>query len=977
MRHGTLISTSLRLAAAVSVAGALLVGCTGSSSDGGSPAPGGRGDLGELTSLLPADARGAVAVRVDRLFAGGSADQVAALMDGKGGDPALRELLGTIGSLGDGIDLREDVSTALLVLPTDASEGPLLLAKVDGSSSRARSVDTAGNHLAVLPDGMVAVGSKAAVRSVADVAKGTDPKGKSAIAPFLGALDATADLSFVYGLPALYDATIEAGRTLQGAKVMSGGFDVADGAIGGAMAFHTSNAAAFVKAYNALNRNATEGKEAQEQPLTVGRPVAKGLDRVVVPLTPIPLAASADQARASRNVFKKLFVGMEASAYAEGLGPDGNAALLDLVVKSEEDGDMPPSPGSVFIRWPFKDRAAIAAFERDVLPPGFTLAPTRFLESDDPDGEYFLTLNLYNSGGGSIVNGARAEWDVFVHPPEGADPAGGKRPRFMIIDALAQAVSADPIHLITPAEPLSHAFAGNDVVSTVARTDGDREVPVFSSRFPKPDPKHAEVARFTREMAISNDYIYWSNGIYDRAVYNASTYNHDAYLVDTSKMTVQDTSRWAQYLDPAVKDAVYYVNTLEYVATPMANLDSSHLAVTPEWLAEVKGFKYNGHETGLMRGAVDQLFRGQGDALVAFQISNETPSATYDFEITDPTGLAKLLGLPAGQRLAKTALFDGDEPTQHLTLSVYEVDHAIEGTRAEWSVLVDDERGRPYRRVLDLMTEDAALDPVSIINLPSQVRHRAQGGVLRTRLSAPGISFDASFTTAGATDDDLSLDWIEAGETVCSINDICDELSYDAETLAVPVHRTRAVTVRSFSTPWNAFITKTPMAVFSRDNAQPFAVKRWQNLKVPVAELSVAGLEGSTHTISGNGSLVGRTNDIVNSTYAYTGDAVLKAGDLRFSLDQEIDNTLGVAHIYTTGTFDLTTGKGTQTVVDCRGPELMCSDIKAGTTAPYTAEDLDASDRDAITWRADAAIDLGGSFGTADSASTFTAKRTG
>ena len=96
---------------------------------------------------------------------------------------------------------------------------------------------------------------------------------------------------------------------------------------------------------------------------------------------------------------------------------------------------------------------------------------------------------------------------------------------------------------------------------------------------------------------------------------------------------------------------------------------------------------------------------------------------------------------------------------------------------------------------------------------------------------------------------------------------------------------------------------------------------------------------------------------------------------LTFAIDQQVDNALGVAHIFTTGSFDLTTGTGTQTVVDCLGPALMCSDIDRGSTAFYTAQDLDASDPDAITWQVNVAVDLGGSFGTADSASTFMATR--
>ena len=146
---------------------------------------------------------------------------------------------------------------------------------------------------------------------------------------------------------------------------------------------------------------------------------------------------------------------------------------------------------------------------------------------------------------------------------------------------------------------------------------------------------------------------------------------------------------------------------------------------------------------------------------------------------------------------------------------------------------------------------------------------------------------------------------------------------------------------------------------------------------MPVAELPFTGLEGRTHVISGSGSLVGRTGDIADSTYAYTGDVVLDADQVTFSLDQQVDNALGVGHIYTTGSFDLATGTGTQTVVDCQGPALLCSGIEIGSTAFYTAQALDASDPEVISWRVDVVVDLGGTFGIADSSSTFTARRVG
>lgn len=423
-------------------------------------------------------------------------------------------------------------------------------------------------------------------------------------------------------------------------------------------------------------------------------------------------------------------------------------------------------------------------------------------------------------------------------------------------------------------------------------------------------------------------------------------------------------------------DATYYVNTLEYVASPLANLDSDFLDVTPQQRADLLAFKDNGHQRGIMRGRVEELFLGTGDAYVGFSVPNETPSTYYSFEITDPEAMGAALDLPDGRRLAPTRLFEDGEEAYYLTLSVHEAEDAIEGTRAEWSVYVDDGDGRPHQQVLDLMTEDVGVDPVSIVNLPSDVRHGLAAGVLSTHLASPTISFDASFETADASDEALALDWIESGDNVCYANGVCDKLYYDAETLDVPVHQPREVTVEEFSTPWNEFVSGTPATVFYRDNAQEYAVKRWHNLEVEVEVPEAPGLEGATHTISGRGTLVGRESQVADSAYTYTGDAVVEGERLTFSLDQQVDNALGVTHIYTTGSFDLTTGSGTQTVVDCQGAALMCSDIVAGSEAPYTAQDLDASDPDDITWKVEVEVDLE-NFGLADSSSTFDATRRG
>jgi hypothetical protein len=938
-------------------------------------------NVNELTGLLPGDARGVLAVDIYDLLSGSSATTVTGLLNGHGNDAALNEPFSAINELAENVDLAGAMKTALLAQTTEASESLFLLAKLRcdtisevikgpcltsegtyGTGTHAMYLDLNGNSLSLLNGGVLIVGKRTVVQSVLDVVDTVSPSHASVIDPFLSALQSGSSFSFVYGLPAMFKSSISADRSLRGAELVSGSVNFSGTTISGSVSFHTSNASLFVDNYNKLD------SASDEAPLVLNAPIAYDLSQVVVTIPSTPINKSAEHLIASRNTLKKLYLNMQAFDYAEDVNDPGNKPWLDFIVSSEEDGEG--SPGSVFIRWEFKDQAAIDAFEENELPAGFRLAPTQFLESDAPG--YFLVLNLYNSAG-PIVNDARAEWDIFVQPPD-----GDNRPRFMVIDSLAATVSADSVRGLTPPEPLSYQFAGNDVVTSVGKIEDGVETTIFTSSFPKPNPTTDNSARFTREMAAGNDYIYWGNGVLDRAFYNATTFNYNAVFVDLNQIEITDYSHWKQYLNEEPSYVVYYLNTLEYVVSPWHNLDSPYLDITPEWLSELYDFKNSGNYLTLMRDAVRSSFMGTGDALTKFDIKNTPPATYYNFKITDPGAMSAALKLPAGYSLAPTHFLENDTAKDYyLTLSIYEIEGAVEGTRAEWSVYVDNGNGREKFMIIDLQTEDAAVDPVSLINLPSKVNHGLAGSTLSTILSSATIDFEASFDTQGSTEEHLSLDWIEAGDYICHINGICDKLFYDAETLDVPVHLPSSVTINKILTPWSAFINTTPSAVFYRENFQEYAVKPWYNVKVVVEEEPPDPIEEGTHVITGTGTLIGRTNPAVNSTYTYSGAGILSGNELYFTIDQFIENALGETHIITSGSFDLTTGLGTSTVENCIGPTLMCAGVDPliGTpdaTSEYTASNLNASDTDCIAWDVIFTLSVPG-FGEADSHSGFTA----
>lgn len=889
--------------------------------------------------------------------------------------PGLRGFLELVGAPASE-DAPNGTASALLVTPADPTAPSELLA-----------VDAAGEPIGDGSNGNGADGDGPDSTGSDGEDDGTD----GPLDRFLPALAVDADLSFLHLLETGGSGTATATTTLADAAAVSGAFDVVDGRLVGSLVFHTPDAADFVDAYNLLNRPATQGDDPPEQPVTVSEPIVSGLDQVIVPLPPFPVDGSLEDTTQVRNVIKKLSVGMEALTYANAVGARSEPAWLDFVVKSQASDEQPTPAGSVYIRWEFRDQAAIEEFERNELPAGFRLAPTRFLESDAPEGEIFFALNLYDAAGGSVVGGARAEWDVFVHGPDGADPNAGVRPRFAVVEALAEQVSADATNLLTTSEPLSYGLNNGMVVSSVGRFDGNGSpIPVFESSFPVPVPGEAPVARFTREMAIGNDYIYWGHGVSDRVLYNATTFNHDAHFVDVSQLTYTDLSPWARYLKPEVKDAVYYQNTLEYVVTPMANLvTSEHLDITPEWREELIRFTTNGHQDGLMQGAVQGLFAGTADPFVGREIGNGVPAGHYLFEVTDPAELQAQLDLAPGRRLAPISLFVDDDPRHYLSVTIYEFDDGPEGVRAEFAVYTtvdeapaDDDGGAadptrpPDRTIITTLTGRPTIDPITIFRRPGAITHTLDGETLTTRLGSPDVRFAATITTTDPTERPLHLDWIEAGDDTCHRNGVCDRYYYDAEALDVPVKVPASFTIDELSTPWDRFLSSEPAAVFFRDNFQQYAIKPWYNLDVVLPPLPFSGVDDATHALDGTGTLVGRTNDIVDSEYRYSGDARLEGDVLVFALDQQIDNALGTAHIYTTGRFDLETGTGTQTVINCDGDPLLCSDIDSGSTSLYAVQDLAIGGGDGpndLSWQLNAALDLGGTFGVADSTSTIVA----
>lgn len=772
-----------------------------------------------MIDALPASTRGLLLIDNERE---GSTELPA--FEDLTGDLALRSagVLDVIDLYGEGADLVGGTQKLVLAQTTDASEGFILVGSIEAedfdalfaASTFADRGEYLGHALSAFEgNGLVlsrlrpelfVIAPEATVRAVIDVREGAarDIRG-GPLSPYLDALGGGEPASWVYGLPALYGQVPTLGEgssSLRRAQVTSGSMSASSGQLGGQIDLFIAGATVLAERIGTLMNG-----------LSFPLVDAPSDDRLSVDLTGL----SATDARELLGVLKQLYLGMDGVDYAEAVGHGANPAWLKFNVGE--------APNSIFINFEFQDQGQIDAFEAAELPPGFTLAPIRILETDTP--RYFLVLNVYQSSGG-LVDGARAEWSVFVE-----DPATGE-PRFLVVQAAAESLSADSVNLITAPEPVSHTLEVDAIASYVGVADpmGGPDVLYFSSSIDWPQMPEQR-ARLHREFTAANDDIYWGNAVADRGLYNASVHNREVVLVDPAQITVSDLSHWAQYVDPTPVHSVVYLNPLEIVVSPWANLDVGYLDVAPDYWQQLVQFKDNFYPAmalGLAEGAV----QGLEDPVLPTTRAGSEPSSYYHFSITDSAGLASLIGLDDGHQLASIALVDQDAPGDYLTLALHASDDDLCGMRAEWWVYARDEQMELYSLRLQELTADACLDPVHGLGLPALVSQALDSQQLESVVASPFVAFDASVATEMGQSMLPALDWIEAGDRICATNGVCDGFFYDRATLMAPLSRVDAayVTLNELRTPWDAFIDPTPASVMLRTSARTLVADAWNTL---------------------------------------------------------------------------------------------------------------------------------------------------
>jgi hypothetical protein len=647
------------------------------------------------------------------------------------------------------------------------------------------------------------IAPRVSLEQIIDVHRDTLPDiHTSAIANHLDTLEETQSIAFVYGLPALYGPVSPPGsgaNSLTQATVAMGAFSVSGDTLAGGIQLASPNAQGYTQRLLGL------------LPETHRRAISSTDTTVAIDLG--GSTASTD----IRPLLKSLFIGMDTIDYNEAVIHGGNPPWMNFKVGE--------TPNSIFINFEFKDGATRDAFATQHLPAGFTLAPIRILDTDVPS--YFLVLNIYQSSGG-LVEGARAEWSVFVNDPDGGEP------RFLVVQAAAESISADSVNLLTPPEPVSHLLEPDAISSYVGVVDeiSHDESLYFASRINWPQSPESLVT-FHREFAAANDYIFWGNAVADRGLHNASVHNRSAVLITGAQIEVTDNSRWSQYIRSEPVHTVVYRNPLDIVISPWWNLDADYLDVTEDFRQTLIDFKNNFYPMTVL-GLAEAAMRGAGATLSAFSVGDTVPTTRYHFVLLDPAALLARLGVDSGVTPQAIALHDGETPEYYLSLVVAARKNDPCGLRAQWLTYVLGANGRPQTLVLDTLASDACLDPVALLGLSAVVEQRAEGELIDTHLASPFVGFTAQLDIVRGEAVTSGLDWIEAGDQLCALNGVCDSFFYDGQILVQPQVRIAAedVVIEELRTPWDDYIQARPAEVTVQYAPATYATNAWKNVPV-------------------------------------------------------------------------------------------------------------------------------------------------
>ncbi|MBT3311737.1 MAG: hypothetical protein HN737_11085 [Desulfobacterales bacterium] len=505
------------------------------------------------------------------------------------------------------------------------------------------------------------------------------------------------------------------------------------------------------------------------------------------------------------------------------------------------------TPPFLYFNFIVPDEKAKALSREIGMPHGLSLSKIQL--TNDGDSHYYITVNIYLATG--LAAGYRAEWSTYITQDNDPDSI----PRFMVVEARSSSPTYSSVDFEAPPTRVDYTIKKNIVKTFV---DSDKET-TFSASFTLPEDPFMET--ISREWVESNDKIFWTSGVNDKAYYDATLANSDMISIYNGDVTIKDTTRWSKYVDPTPDTVLLSTGPVDLVVSPWHNVKDGNLTHIDPDLLQILNSNKRKRFGGLASLLAGKVKKGVHEPVFEFYTQTDVPSLYINFRVPKSrrAALAKAIPLPPGFEFAKVRFIENTtrygnnlHPLGHLrskrpeymiSLNIYHAAGVSTGYRAEWATFVkrtDIDDDTPRYMILEALSSTQSFDPVTALIDPenpmrppaSTFKYNVIDNIANISIMDSGSSFKAAIPLPGSSTAfkaKSALNWVEAKDYTYWKNGICDRYFCNATLGNADLTIVTPVPVVD-KTQWSQFVDPVPFQILSIPEKLEFMILPWNNL---------------------------------------------------------------------------------------------------------------------------------------------------
>jgi hypothetical protein len=148
------------------------------------------------------------------------------------------------------------------------------------------------------------------------------------------------------------------------------------------------------------------------------------------------------------------------------------------------------------------------------------------------------------------------------------DPTADGR-YLMVVDVDSSSASLNPVDLFTPPTAFEYKSENDQLEADIKYIDGRDK---FFIEFDLP-AANAPSVPLHEEWILSNDRVYWRNGVYDMLFYNGLLLDANMVEADPASVRLDDRTIWSQFVDKTPTQILVARNPFQFVLHPWYNVE--------------------------------------------------------------------------------------------------------------------------------------------------------------------------------------------------------------------------------------------------------------------------------------------------------------------------------------------------------------------------------------------------------------------